>query len=184
MKSLVEHLSGYAAYHRDRWNIATHFVGIPLIVVGLDALLARASIHVPGVPAVLDVAVSPALIATLAAAGFYVALDRRFGVAMLALLALALRAGAFFADQSLAMWLTSAAALFVGGWVVQFVGHAFEGKKPAFVDDLVGLLVGPLFLAAEAGFALGLRDEVRAELERRAGPTHAHAPRGVVPTRR
>ena len=30
---------------------------------------------------------------------------------------------------------------FAGGWAIQFLGHAFEGKKPAFVDDLVGLLV-------------------------------------------
>jgi uncharacterized membrane protein YGL010W len=27
---------------------------------------------------------------------------------------------------------------FVVGWVIQFVGHYYEGKKPAFVDDLLG----------------------------------------------
>jgi uncharacterized membrane protein YGL010W len=179
MKSLVEHLSGYAAYHRDRWNIATHFVGIPLIVLGVDALLARFSVHVGA----FDVPL-PAVLATAAAAVFYLALDRRYGLAMTALLALTLRGGLAIADHSVGVWLAGAGALFVGGWIIQFVGHAFEGKKPAFVDDLVGLLVGPLFLVAEASFALGLRDEVRAEVERRAGPTHAHMARSVVPTRR
>ena len=170
MKSLVEQLAGYAAYHRDRRNIATHFAGIPLIVVGVDALLARPAVHLAGLPGALDVGLSPALAASAAAGAFYLALDRRYGLAMAALLALALRGGAFFASQSLAVWLASAGTLFFGGWVLQFVGHAFEGKKPAFVDDLVGLLVGPLFLVAEAGFALGLRTEVRTAVGAAGGP--------------
>ena len=28
-----------------------------------------------------------------------------------------------------------AAAMFTTGWAFQFVGHAFEGKKPSFVED-------------------------------------------------
>lgn len=49
------------------------------------------------------------------------------------------------------------------------MGHYFEGRKPAFVDDLIGLLIGPLFIAAEAGFLLGLRKDVEAEVNVRAG---------------
>ena len=56
------------------------------------------------------------------------------------------------------------------GWVIQFVGHYYEGRKPAFVDDLVGLIVGPLFVVAEWAFALGLRKEVQAAVEERSGP--------------
>ena len=33
-------------------------------------------------------------------------------------------------------------ALFVAGWVLQFVGHAFEGKPPEFFKDPRFLLVG------------------------------------------
>lgn len=36
-------------------------------------------------------------------------------------------------------------ALFVIGWVGQFLGHKIEGKKPAFFDDMVFLLIGPLW---------------------------------------
>lgn len=39
-------MAQYAAYHRDRRNIATHFVGIPLIVFAVGVLLARAQFHV------------------------------------------------------------------------------------------------------------------------------------------
>ena len=44
------------------------------------------------------------------------------------------------------LWIL-AAALFVGGWVLQFVGHAYEGKKPAFLTNLTHLLIGPLWIA-------------------------------------
>jgi uncharacterized membrane protein YGL010W len=165
MKSVVDPLSQYASYHRDRRNIATHLVGIPMIVFGIEALLARASLAVHGVPLTL------ALGCTIAAAGFYLSLDRAYGVAMMGFLAVSLWIGAHIAAQSTGAWLVGSAGLFLGGWVVQFVGHAFEGKKPAFVDDLVGLLIGPLFIVAEIGFAVGLRGDVREAIERRVGPT-------------
>lgn len=167
MKSLIEQLSHYASYHRDRRNVATHLVGIPVIVCGIEALLARASLGPHGGGANL------ALGATLAAAVFYFALDLRYGAAMAAFLGVSLWIGTSIAALSTLGWLLDAAGLFIGGWIVQFVGHAFEGHKPAFVDDLVGLLIGPLFVVAEVGFALGLRDAVRAEIEDRVGPTRA-----------
>lgn len=36
-----------------------------------------------------------------------------------------------------------ALGLFAVGWVLQFLGHAFEGKAPAFFADPRFLLVGP-----------------------------------------
>jgi uncharacterized membrane protein YGL010W len=165
MTSLVDRLSQYASYHRDRRNIATHLVGIPMIVLGVEALLARPSVVVQGLP------LSAALAATLAGVGFYFTFDRRYGVAMAALLIVSLWIGTSLAALSTGGWLLGAAGLFLGGWVFQFVGHAFEGKKPAFVDDVVGLLIGPLFVVAELGFALGLRLDVREAIELRVGPT-------------
>jgi uncharacterized membrane protein YGL010W len=35
-----------------------------------------------------------------------------------------------------------ALALFVIGWILQFIGHAFEGKPPEFLSDWRFLLVG------------------------------------------
>jgi uncharacterized membrane protein YGL010W len=33
--------------------------------------------------------------------------------------------------------------LFVVMWILQFIGHNIEGKKPSFLKDLRFLLVGP-----------------------------------------
>jgi uncharacterized membrane protein YGL010W len=165
MKSLIDHLGQYAAYHRDRRNIATHFVGIPLIVLAVAVLLSR-----PGL-STLGLWWSPASLTAIAATGFYLRLDLRFGLLMAALLGLCLWAGALLAVQSTGTWLSWGLGLFVLGWMIQFVGHYYEGRKPAFVDDLMGLAVGPLFVVAELGFLLGCRDEVREAVEQRAGPS-------------
>jgi uncharacterized membrane protein YGL010W len=79
--------------------------------------------------------------------------------------------GTAIAQLPLPLWAGTAAGLFVGGWALQFLGHYFEGKKPAFLDDIMSMLDGPLFLVAETAFALGLSRQLRAEVEHRAGPT-------------
>lgn len=164
MKTLVDHLSQYAGYHRDRRNLLSHFLGIPLIVLAVAILLSR-----PGVSAA-GLWLSPALLAVLASAVFYLRLDRRFGLAMSVLLGLCLWAGQALARQRTGLWLGSGVGLFVLGWAIQFVGHYFEGRKPAFVDDLSGLIIGPLFVVAEVAFMLGWRREVQHAVEAVAGP--------------
>ena len=74
------------------------------------------------------------------------------------------------AGQTTAIWLGWGLGLFGVGWVIQFIGHYYEGRKPAFFDDVMGLLIGPLFVAAELGFAMGLRKDVQAQIEQRSGP--------------
>ncbi len=49
-----------------------------------------------------------------------------------------------------------ALALFVVGWILQFVGHAIEGNQPAFFRNPVYLVIGPLWLARRALAACGL----------------------------
>lgn len=49
-----------------------------------------------------------------------------------------------------------ALALFMAGWILQFVGHAIEGNQPAFFTSPLYLLVGPWWLLRRAASALGL----------------------------
>jgi uncharacterized membrane protein YGL010W len=44
-----------------------------------------------------------------------------------------------------------AAGLFSAGWTLQFIGHAFEGKKPSFVEDKRALVVGLLWWSEKVG---------------------------------
>ncbi|WP_200821216.1 Mpo1-like protein [Oceanicoccus sp. KOV_DT_Chl] len=36
--------------------------------------------------------------------------------------------------------------IFTIAWILQFVGHAYEGKKPSFFEDIQFLLIGPLWI--------------------------------------
>ena len=164
MKNLVEHLSQYASYHRDPRNIATHFVGIPMIVVAVTVLLSRPGVELGGLW------LSPAFAAALASVWFYLRLDLRFGLVMGLLLGLCLWVGQVLATQTTMLWLSAGLGAFVLGWVIQFVGHYYEGRKPAFVDDVSGLIIGPLFVVAEAAFMLGLCPALKSAVETSAGP--------------
>ena len=44
MRNATDLLAQYAEYHRDRRNIVSHFVGVPMIVFGVGVLLARATL--------------------------------------------------------------------------------------------------------------------------------------------
>jgi uncharacterized membrane protein YGL010W len=66
-------------------------------------------------------------------------------------------------------WQTGLAVLlatFVGGWALQLIGHVFEGRRPALADNLFQIFVAPIFLVAEAAFALGLRRSTQQEVEK------------------
>ena len=167
MRTLTDHLTHYATYHRDRRNIVTHFIGIPMIVVAVSTLLARPVFEVGGVP------MSPAAIYSALVALFYLRLDLRFGVAMAVVLGIALAIGQWLGVQSTSVWLGWGLGLFVVGWIIQFIGHYYEGRKPAFADDVFGLVVGVgvVVLIAEAAFAFGLRRELQRTIEATAGPT-------------
>jgi len=164
MNALTKQLSTYANYHRDPRNIATHFVGVPMIVLAVTAFLSRPAFELGGFT------VSPAWVAIALSTLFYLRLDLRFGLTMGALLVGSAALASKLAALPTLSWLAASAGLFIVGWVIQFVGHYFEGRKPAFVDDLVGLLVGPLFVTAEAAFGLGLRKELKAAIEEVSGP--------------
>lgn len=168
MKTLAEHLTTYARAHRDRRNIATHFIGIPMIVLALLVGLNLVSVPLAGVP------LSAAAILAIAACAYWARLDPPLGIAM-AIVMFLLYAVASEATARLGFGgaLGLAALLFLVGWALQFWGHWLEGVKPAFLDDLRQLLIGPLFVAAEIAFLAGLRRELRSAIEAQAGPTVA-----------
>ncbi len=163
--SLVRELAKYAGYHRDKRNILTHFFGVPLIVFGVQVLLGRAGFEIGGV------FVSAMWLVTALACIYYLRLELAMGAVMtisLLLMGWAAQGLSFTAPYA---WLIWGVGLFVVGWVIQFVGHYYEGKKPAFVDDLIGLAIGPLFVVAELLFLCGLRRDLEAQIVAIAGET-------------
>ncbi|MGB3726607.1 MAG: Mpo1-like protein [Glaciecola sp.] len=165
MSSFIQQLSTYAKYHRDPRNIVTHLFGVPIIVFAVIVLLSK-----PTLFELAGIAITPAILAFLVTSLFYLRLHAGFGAIMIVLMGAGLYGGALVAQMSTTVWLASGLVMFIGGWAIQFLGHHYEGKKPAFVDDLVGLLIGPLFVTAEILFALGCFTTLKKQIEIHAGP--------------
>ena len=136
---LQGHFSDYSSFHRTPGNKACHYVGIPLIMLSLLALLARVPLFEAG-----GFTVTAAEVLVVAATVYYLTLDTALAVIMLA-------AAALMAALGRGLPIPVSIGLFVLGWVFQFVGHyVYEKKSPAFARNLVHLLVGPLWIAARA----------------------------------
>src|SRR5919108_610287 len=156
MKSLEEQMAVYSAYHQDARNRATHFIGVPLIVLSLFIPLAWLRLDLGGV------GVSAGMIVAAIVLAYYLAL------AMVAIFGVLLWTGERIATLGSAIGWTWFAVLFVGGWILQLVGHVFEGRKPALADNLFQIFVAPIFLAAEVFFALGYKPDLHRRVQERA----------------
>ena len=148
-------LASYAAVHRDRRNKATHFIGIPVIVFSLLLVLTLWRLQLGGRE------VSGALVVSIVAVLGWIALDLGIGLVMAGLMLVA-----WYAAESLAAALGTGSTwgaflvLFVGGWILQFLGHHYEGKRPALLDNIFQAFIGPMFLVAETMVALGQRRDL------------------------
>ena len=161
-----ELLAQYALYHRDRRNIVTHFVGVPMIVFAVGVLLARTGVSIGGL------SLSLAWLAYALAAAWYLTRGEfALGVAVSAGVGLLMVLAHPVAAGGTALWLAWGVGFFVVGWIIQFIGHYYEGRKPAFADDLVGLLVGPMFVTLELLAHAGLFKDLIGRIESRVGPT-------------
>jgi uncharacterized membrane protein YGL010W len=137
--TLKAHFADYAAFHGTAGNKACHYVGIPLIVLSILALLARVPLFAVG-----GFTVTAAEVFLVLVTAYYLTLD-----AVLAAIMLAASAALLVVGRPLPVAVS--VALFVLGWIFQFVGHyVYEKRSPAFYRNLAHLLVGPLWIVAKA----------------------------------
>ncbi|MGI2113513.1 DUF962 domain-containing protein [Shewanella frigidimarina] len=156
MKSAVEQLSTYKSVHLNPQNIKTHFVGVPMIIWSAFLMLGTLRF------AWQDYQVSAATILAVVVLGYYMALHMRLALGLVLFILPVLYTTELVVHTSHPFII--AISIFVIGWVIQFIGHKYEKAKPAFMDDLNQLLIGPFFLMAEFYFILGLEKDLAAEI--------------------
>ncbi len=138
-KRLESYFNDYASFHRTPGNKVCHYLGIPMITATLLGLLA--SLVIAGGSDSL-IRLDGGVLLLIAATLWYLILDWRLAVPF-ALVA----AGFYFVGRAIPTpWLW---ALFILGWVFQFIGHyAYEKKSPAFFKNIEHILIGPLWVFA------------------------------------
>ena len=133
--------SPYSADHQDARNQFLHVICVPAIVWSVMALLYSIPVG-EALPAG-----SVAWIAAVLTMAFWLRLSISIGVGaalcMLASLGITEYVRVEFGVMTLAL---SAITVFVVAWIGQFIGHAYEGKRPSFFTDLVYLLIGPIWV--------------------------------------
>lgn len=151
-------MSSYSSYHRDARNKLTHAFGVPLVVYALFIPMGWFRF------APADIPLTGATIFYVATFIYYCRLDVAVALIQapisISLLYLADKASTLpFAES-----VTAFTGAFIGGWIIQFLGHAFEGKRPALLDNVMQIFNAPLFLTVEILFFLGLRKDLKSAL--------------------
>lgn len=159
MKTISEHMAFYDAYHRNPWNKATHFIGIPSIIYSILVPLSWPSVNVADLP------ITAAMAFVVSVLIYYFLLEPALATAMVAFILPTLYLAHMTAETGVVAGALAASFFFVWGWIWQIVGHVFfEKRRPALLDNLFQLVIGPIFLVAEVFFLLGFKKALRARV--------------------
>jgi uncharacterized membrane protein YGL010W len=158
MKSAVEQLSTYKSVHLNRKNIRTHFIGVPMIIWSIALLLASFSFEIESTFisqyfGVESIGFTLAGVLSVGVLIYYLVLS--FPLGILAFVLFGPLVWSVHYIVNIEYHIIIAISVFVIGWVIQFIGHHYEKAKPAFMDDINQLIIGPLFVIAEIYFLLG-----------------------------
>ncbi|WP_262146965.1 Mpo1 family 2-hydroxy fatty acid dioxygenase [Chryseobacterium foetidum] len=146
----------YAESHRNSTNKLIHWICVPLIfwtILGFTSLIPSPHFCAPYFGCISLVSLIAVILVTL----FYLRLSLLIGFimifAMLLMEHLAYAVNIHIGGKSWMIYL----AVFIITWILQFVGHKIEGKKPSFLKDLQFLLIGPIWLLSFILKKLGIR---------------------------
>lgn len=138
MRQVDALLNEYGESHQNKINVLIHGIAVPAIYFVTLGLIW--SIPTPGFLDYFNLTWLHVLaIPTL---WYYFKLSGPIGAAMTLLTIISALAIQWLDQSGVSVW-QFCLALFVVMWILQFIGHHIEGKKPSFFKDLQFLLVGP-----------------------------------------
>ena len=138
MRKIEFLLNEYGESHQNKTNIYIHAIAVPAIYLVSIGILWS----IPTPSFIEFFGMTWAHVIAIPVLYYYFLLSGPIGAAMTLLTALCFVCVEVVARMGLSVWQCSV-ALFVVMWILQFVGHHIEGKRPSFLKDLQFLLVGP-----------------------------------------
>jgi uncharacterized membrane protein YGL010W len=152
MKPFSEQYAEYQQQHKERVHQITHYIGIPAILLGILILLSWVSISIAA-----HWHITFAWIGVVLLLVYYYFFNIKISMVMtvfLIILTLLCSWLAYPAPTQLSLILFF--ILFIGGWLLLFVGHSLEKSKPTFSFHIPTLVMTPLFFVADLLIALKL----------------------------
>ena len=151
MKTATQWLNEYGESHQNPTNIAIHKICVPAIMFSVLGFLWV--LKVPGTHGFINAAT----LVSIAAVMFYARLSFSLSIGMFAEAGLMLAALWILEAVFSAPVVLMSISIFVVAWILQFVGHKIEGKKPSFFQDLIFLMIGPLWTLSFVYKKLGIK---------------------------
>ncbi len=165
-------MADYGYFHQDKTNLITHFIGVPIIVASFFVpftWIKFFDITIGG----FETSFNLAYILGMASLVFYFSLDRKLASVAVPFTFFLLLVATYVGTLGYKTAGIMAAIGFFGGFALQFIGHAIEGKKPALIayNPIIAMITSPLFVVAELCEKVGIRKElfntVQEEVEKR-----------------
>ena len=143
MKSIHQWFDEYGESHQNKTNKIIHWICIPLIfwsiiallsLIPIDFLIKSNFIHLGTIIVILGLI-------------FYLKLSFRIFLGMF-FVSFYVLWDVYFWHQTIGQnnLLIVSLTMFFLAWILQFIGHKIEGKKPSFIKDIQFLLIGPAWL--------------------------------------
>ncbi len=146
MRSQRQFLDEYRKTHSNPTNALVHTICVPVILFASIGMLWTLPLgRWLGLSESMSPWVNGATVVALLTLAFYATLSVRAVLYMTAIFAVSAAVVVAMGNAGLpVLWIC--AGLWIAAWLGQFYGHHVEGAKPAFLDDVVFLLIGPLFI--------------------------------------
>ena len=140
MSVLTRLLESYEKNHQNPINEAIHIIAIPLIMFSIL-----------GMTAAFDIFLEYILVGIVFF--YYLKLSKTAALLMLVWLLIYLGLVILLKPYIIEISIL----LFAFGWILQFLGHFIEGKRPSFFEDLRYFLIGPLFVVQKVNSKFGIK---------------------------
>jgi len=146
MRTQRQFLDEYRKTHSNPTNALVHTICVPVILFASIGMLWTLPLwRWLGFHGPFASWVNGATVVALLTLVFYAVLSLRAVLYMTAIFAVCAAIVIAMQNADLpVLWIC--AGLWIAAWLGQFYGHHVEGAKPAFLDDVVFLLIGPLFI--------------------------------------
>ena len=146
MRTQQQFLDEYRKTHANPTNALVHTICVPVILFASIGMLWTMPVWLwLGFHGPFASWVNGATIVGALALVFYAKLSPRAALYMAATFVVCAAVVVAMRNADLpVLWIC--AGLWIAAWLGQFYGHHVEGAKPAFLDDIVFLLIGPLFI--------------------------------------
>ena len=154
MRKVDQFLTEYGVSHQNPTNKLIHWFCVPLIVLSVIGLLG--SIPVPEFITNISPRLNFGSIALIVGIIYYAFLSLPLAIGMILFSIAIVFVLHLMLGIDIALWKQSL-AIFVAAWIVHFIGHEIEGKKPSFFKDVQFLMIGPLWLLSFIYKKIGIK---------------------------